>query len=983
MAQGFNLTFKMFLEGIECPFTSANIMCTPNGVEASINIFANRFIYDLKPKTAVQIFFQDFIPDEYGIRGWRLMFDGFISSYYKVDQVNQGRMISLVCRDFRADIRKAPAALSYTGDMELSSMQLYTMEGIFQTVVVDGGDKSFSTRVYGGSLNPLSLMLRYIAGSASGAGTVAQQVAADNAKAAAAQKAQAAKDAKAAADAAAHAAANPAEGATFSSIPGVNAAGKTPVKEPIVVTSSTQKNGESHYTSNFGYIMKTDEAGRAKCGFFLDAIVRGFWNEAVGGTTVGMFINKRCRVDKRILIPQNRAGYNMWFRQSAGLQVGGYVLGGSRFSSLDAAVRRLAGLFYTRVYSCSTPTLIPIDEENPAVNYIMDVDVRRFINKQSPSFGGKFILNETMLLPPFEFTAPPNFNLFFPPMYDKVVWQYDVDSDFTRGYFDQVPSLGSTDGTDLKILGIQVPNALFNQTLQAGKDNAKDKFGRIKPPMTLEERYKGVSVSYGQVQNRLGCDDACVSMVIASYGKDGVKKVNDKAKEILAQLQKSRGESTPSDADITEAQGKALDAIHLEQQDAIQGRRVQYSGGPSIADTQYSMRRQALLKFLNSKYNGRVVTVDMQFNPYPVCGFPGMIIDDEEAGGTQSSKAILGMVQQVKHMIFISSESAEASTSILMNNAHFVDEPTDMDEDGNPLWMKPTVPEKSEANSDTLWFNDITHVVPEAIPQVSQKLDSKEYDLENVPTYHPGQMFAKDLLSLTYKQTYDSTKTVKGKQVKVDNPQKVNDLTYLDHEYTPQFIHRFYKEVMGQKKNGFMVDTFTSLTKQRFFIYDTIHEATAMLRKKHPELLYDYEAAMTYCSRNICSADAFYQVILGLSVKDSNGNFVCNETEFDDTIIHEAYYGVTTTLWNGHDIDGLKQNISYNVKDGFGNVVDTVTKKGLGLMAGPGAFSSINETMPHTAFIQERRVAAENYIKEATRPGQAMSFTINANGGVG
>jgi hypothetical protein len=55
--KGYNYNFKMFLEGIEIPFQSANIICTPNGVEASINLHSNEQLLNLAPKTAVQIFF--------------------------------------------------------------------------------------------------------------------------------------------------------------------------------------------------------------------------------------------------------------------------------------------------------------------------------------------------------------------------------------------------------------------------------------------------------------------------------------------------------------------------------------------------------------------------------------------------------------------------------------------------------------------------------------------------------------------------------------------------------------------------------------------------------------------------------------------------------------------------------------------------------------------------------------------------------------
>ena len=362
----------MYMEGVLTPFKSANVICTPNGVEASINVYANRHIYDIKPKTAVQIFYKDWIADKSGKLGWRLMFDGFTSAYYKVDEATQGRQVSITCRDFRADIRRTPAALAYTGEESLSSKMFMNMEGIFTTTVVKGfNDHKFDTREYGGQLNPLSQILKLMAGTAYGKG------------------------------------AKPA---------------------------SKQKNGEFIATGAFGTTMQVDERGKAKCGSFLDGVVRGLWIEAVGGTTVAQFINKRCRVDKRFLVPTNRAGYNIWNRQNAGLQVGSYVMANSRFCSIESAIMRIAGLFGSRVYSCNTPSLIPVSNGSPGNIYTMDSDVREFlVNRTSAEFGAPYILNETMLLPPLEFTAPPNCNIFLPPMYDKVIWQYDIDADATRG----------------------------------------------------------------------------------------------------------------------------------------------------------------------------------------------------------------------------------------------------------------------------------------------------------------------------------------------------------------------------------------------------------------------------------------------------------------------------------------------------------------------------------------------------------------------
>jgi hypothetical protein len=957
----------MFLEGVSTPFSSATIMCTPNGVEASINILANRAIYDLKPKTAVQIFYRDWVPDKNNQLCWRLMFDGFICGFYKVDQAVEGKMVSLVCRDFRADIRRAPAAIAYSSDEELGvTQQMYSMNGVFNTIVVKGitpqekdkqskndtktdqkgstptatttvasspkstnsaapaansnntsdlpfaqaesvatadtnkkikveqttasssvnNVKKMDTREYGGILNPLADMLRYIAGTAYG---------------------------------------------------------------PQVV----QTNGKNHYVGTFGTVYHTDERGRAKCGFFLDALVRGMWTEAVGGTSVGQFINKRARVDKRFLIPSNRAGYNIWNRQSSGLEVGSYVLGNSRFSSLEAAIMRIAGLFGVRVYSCNTPTLINIGDDssgkpNPSVKMIMDEQVRGFlVRDEGHHFGGKFILNETMLLPPLEFTAPPNCNIFFPTMYDRVVWQYDVDADATRGYYKQIDSLSVPDaGATLGTLGIQVPNALFDIYKDESK---KDASNRTKPPLTLEERYGGVNVSYGSVEYNLAADDAAIGQINATFNKNKVFEIKmdfEKLKADAAAATSSSDQSIIPTEEVSEIEAAAMDSELQAKYSAIQKRRVNASDDElhnmSERAVNVSMKRHALLKFLNTKYAGRVATIDMSFNPYVMCGFPGMVIDDEEAGGTQASKSIIGMVQQVKHLIYISTDQAQISTSVVMNNIRFVDEATDIDKNGNPLYMKPTDKFKAVINPVNLLYKE-QYFIPEPAARPEEHLNNKAYDLQHI-SGSGDYPYVKDILTLTEN----------------DMKSGESNTVYLDEEYEPQKIPRFYRDVLGHNEDSFMIGVNANGDK---FVYDTIHEAVTELRKNRKELLYDYSSAMRFASRRICSASAFYQGILGLSVyTDVENKYVCNESSFNDTLIENEYYGVTTDFWNSADADNLRSS------------------KG-GMLSGPGDFSSILETMPITAFIKERRIAVKNYIEIASNTASGMLFSTPSGKG--
>jgi hypothetical protein len=142
------------------------------------------------------------------------------------------------------------------------------------------------------------------------------------------------------------------------------------------IDETRSKQGKSRYDS-WKHSFNVNEDDKAECGTFLDAAVRGLWLQSVSGTSIGVFMNRRIRTDKRFFIPKNKSGYNFWHKQTAGLEVGAVMMGGSRFSSLEAAIMRLAGLFSVRVYSCSTPSLIALDDDTDG--YVMDLKVRHYL----------------------------------------------------------------------------------------------------------------------------------------------------------------------------------------------------------------------------------------------------------------------------------------------------------------------------------------------------------------------------------------------------------------------------------------------------------------------------------------------------------------------------------------------------------------------------------------------------------------------------
>lgn len=873
--KAYNYEFKMFMEGVEIPFKSATVICTPNGVEFNINVHVCKELYDLKPKTSVQIFFREWYDPQ---KAWRLMADGFFSGFVSGEDSTGGRSVGITCRDFRMDIRKSPAALSWAAKDEIDTQTLYSVEGIFQNIVTRS--KTVKTRTYDNSgLMDLEIMVGRIAGTAYG-------------------------------------------------------------------TPAGNDGGNAYNTYNFSTTEVYDKKSNkplANGGLFLDAFIRGIWMEAVGGTTANSFLNKRIRADKRFLVPRNFAGYNFWMRNHFGLEIGSAVMGGSRFSSLEAAMMNVAGMFSVRVYSCSTPSLISLNkkEDLGQLEFVMDETVRQYVvEKGANEFGAPYMLNQCMLLPPMEFTSPPNCNLFFPPMYDKINWQHDDDADITRGYFDVISSLNTPGGLDLGTIKFQIPNALFHVT--KGKTAATKK----RLPLTLEERYKGVNVLHGSVEYNLAAAD--VGMLT---NKDGKKNRENKEAEVI-QANNFVTKAAPKPAEsnafpslFSEDTQKQID-LASEKSAKEQAASKPTSFGDEVM-TAY--KRHAMIKYLNSKYAGRVVSVDMAFNPFVMCGFPGAIISTLEEMNTNVTKTIIGMVQQVSHTIYITQGGADAATSVIMNNVRFEDEPTDLDADGLPLYIQPSDPDKdhSEIILSTLEFKEPTkYTVPDPMSPVEANKDGKEFDLNELEIGGNGYRFVKDFLTTAA------------------NMQDEN--IYLDKSYEPNRIFKFYDSVFGHTRRHFMIGS----RNGKYFAYNSMHEAFVELRKTRPELLTDYSACMDYVRRNICSADAFYHGILGLSssgdipvtaypedpyspgITTLTSGFINRTSGFIDNYIATEYWGISSEEFTN------KQ--PYYMQDLH--------------MESAGMFSSIREHLPITAFIAERRFAVNDYKAAAIRSATGVIF---------
>jgi hypothetical protein len=903
--KGYSYNFKMFMEGIAVPFQSANIICSPNGVEASINCHSNEQLLELKPKTAIQIMYKDWCGKN--PLGWHLLCDAFLSRFDKNEDAKGGVGVAIQARDFRMDIRKAPAALSYSDAGDISGGTYYHTAGVFQhtTYKTDIGTFDTATRTFDNSgLNDLEYRVIMIANTAAGGYAIKQ--------------------------------------GTQRSISTGEYYGQFSKSFP----QAQSKNKT---------VLHSNMQGNANGGFFLDAFVRGIWLDAAGGSKLGTFLNKRIRSDKRFMVPINNAGFNMWKAQHLG-QIGGEAaMADSQFTSIEAIIMRIAGMFMVRVYSCNTPNLISLLDGSPALEYVMNEDVRHFCVKiASKEFGPPYMLNSSMLLPPLEFTAPPDCNLIFPCMYHRVVWQYDMDAEITRGYFTATDCF-NTEGSPLSIKwGHQVPNGLFYMPKadpKSGKQKASSVPEYKASRLTLEERYKGVNVMTGTVEEMVAYRELNKFLYKAQLKQGAADKLEAGMRNLNSSVQNS-GKSKKSVDAITAAKAKAEKlnkaasdeaAANVKQFLITKNNEKAASNIKSGSALEKVLNHHALLKFINTRYAGRVITVEMAFNPYLMAGFPAIVIADDHGDGIKTLKSMIGMCQQVKHFI---TRDGEAVSSVVINNVRFIDEPTDIDDNGNPLYCQATDPYSARIDKDLKYVNPMYKIgqghnkndVAATSEVKSVFIDSKQLDIRMTdnPTLKKYK-YAKDLLAI-------SSDDVKNG--------KINGI-YLDEVYSPNKISQFYKAVFNQRSN-FMVGNTVSYN----FMYDSVHEAIENLTTNPQKrgLLSNYEDAIEYIRRDVCCEEGFFCGILGLSIDQQtpagSTEYVMKSDSYDLTATREEYFGISNKQWPGLDKE-IKAN--------------TITK--------PGLCSSITESSPVTAFIEERKEAVRAYKKSVLAQVESVSFS--------
>ena len=910
-SNAYQYFFKMFLEGIEIPFESANIIASPSGNEANIVVGINKSIFGIKPKTYVQILYRDWIgPDS--DRRWRVAFEGFFRAYSKNDDATGARSVSLVCGDFRMEIRKTPSMLVYASDK-------YPL-GIMTHFWLSAG-LTTNYRIVINNSNPADT-------------STAQEVDADVQK------------------------------NSGASIPVENAASTETNKDNKEKTINAHSfvyggglNPYSRIIQNIMGLASKDGIFGKNGGDALDAFSRGLWIGAYAGSSYGSFVGSRIRPDKRFFIARNDAGQTFYLNGYLERLGSALIQGDSMFTTVEAAMMRFAAMFQARPYSCSTPPLID------AV-FGVSKGVYEKIVEDNQNFGPKYMAPTCFILPPLTFSAPPNCNIVFPTMYTNINWNYDYDADITRAIYTVGNVFDTAESSQLGLRMIETPSSLF---AAIGSDKLNPR-----PPITIEERFRGVNTMFSEMQYLVAFRAALASINLtffSQYEKAVEDILNQKNKSLqdrvsgITTFLTSKGISQKDIKDITDTVNQAFSQnTNTGWSQKVKDEVKQDEGRPSIDEI---LVRHAKIKYFLSRIGTRSLSVEGCFNPYLCAGFPGVVIAEKTSGEFGTMKTMIGDVNQVKHLIH--QQNGTAVTSFVLTSVRFADEPTDISDVGDPLFVEKTDPIKFrlETNGGIYPWNPDTgeaqYVIhppdPYGLPKIpyekstSKYLDWQEIEDQDTEKY----VYAKDLM------LFD-----------VNIKAELGSRNFMDPRYRPQNVPAYYEKLFGQNAlDHFMIGSAYDANGEPYlFTYQSIHEALDVLENKDMT----YEDAMIFVKRNVVSEAEYFFLVLGASAEytaeDNKTTVLINKLKKEHV---DKKINALTNLTDGYtlnanepdpdDISG--RSVYYGLSSKYiQDNPEYAHAIGVTANSGPATLGTILESSPKSPFIRERRFAVEEYLAE-------------------
>lgn len=576
-------------------------------------------------------------------------------------------------------------------------------------------------------------------------------------------------------------------------------------------------------------------------------------------------VNARHKMIRKFVAFRNAAGYRAFAADRTSLgQTDDYqalaeIIGGSSaLCTINTMIERIGNHYRFFTFHMGSPAFVSdISKEKN----IVSTDDRRVDKYGDFAEGTNKRLTSMFIAPLLAYTAPPRCNILYPILYNQISYSLDYDNDLTRGIGSIMHALRS------QAAGQQTFGMRSFVMPMVGR------YGSL-TPVTMEEYDKGVTPYTSAMSSKY------IGRSLRAEFKDG--------KEKLKKEQDRRASQT----------GESKDSAHQ----AI-----------SWKDTR---RKLLAYEMMYKKYMQRQASIRGPFNPYATIGFPMVVVaENDKVATVQVPKSMIGFLVQKVHTI--NAQAGEASTIFSLTHFRPVNEPTDMDDYGQPLFSATTDREKSkkdvfESTIGKALYNvadnfapkgkkkkgkpadDIDRDTSATLDGTAVKGETKGVKYELNPEYFEGlekneiinysesrrtyeknfrikYPYANDFLDYAWYDIINkrTKKVVETKILSVPGP-------WLDGIYLPQYVGSFYRRLFFDKQEEDLEFSIMGWPDRQVnkSVYDTIHEAVEKNIDKNNE--FEYLDAINDIWRPICTESQFYLGIMDaitadMSIKRTEG----------------------------------------------------------------------------------------------------------------
>lgn len=815
------------LEGVRAPFFSANIQETTDGVFANISLIPTSNVMELAVGTSVQLFFKEITTIPESIKNnrnqWRLMFDGEFRGFNTFETAKAGAGITILCKCFRNYFRRVAMGFLFSGEFGASATtktgKSYGVQHLTQVNIDDLSLGSFKTKV-----------------------------------------------------------------------------------QAFVAKGS-------EYAASIGD-EKSSVAERA----FM-SVMTSFWNNTKSANPMARNIGYRTKLVRKIIGFKNSMGFNSF--QNADMpftpnsiynNMVQLFVSNSGMSMIESGIQEIANHFKFNFFHCATPTFIsdiystekdkdgkskiksnnknlteftiPMADPNYSVKYTytktskvgkngkavetVTTTAEDVQSKMMPA-GNPNRLNQMMILPLIPYTAPPKCNILFPALFRSISYAVDYDSDTTRA-MGLTPYAFKADAKD-------ITNFWNAETFFYPYVGSEDK---NLTPVTLDEYRKGV-IPFVHTMNRT--DAATNNKMNMKYLKDRV------ARQLKEKKKLNEG------SDLKEEADKNLDEIAKKelgvQEEAFEkeAKANATTTDPPMKTTQDSKNKIVQYEYLFKKHMRRQVNVAGPFNPYSVCGFPMVLLkeDTRDISMVQIPQSMAGLLIQKTHTI--DAQAMTADTTHLLSNFRPISEPTGFDLYGQPVYSKNHGLKNISEFNDSFWEQSENGINIPNETNFRTTYKTSPGDTKNGIKYRFYDDISNQLTSsnrsdreISYLNIFRSTwrlardfgaySQITSKDPNAKAVRASARGAWLDYFYAPQVIGKVYAGILYNKRSsdffdgGIMMQENPNGNADEYSSYATVHEAVETKLEHKDMINKNYDEALNYIWRPICSESEFYLGIM-------------------------------------------------------------------------------------------------------------------------